>query len=301
MVPGLVRPDRVWRVLPDGASFVDPASGALYYPGMSLLQLTIADPTTGEPKVIYYAVPNSAPVRDPSFYQALMARAVAEVARRARAEQAAAEAAAAAEVAKEADGGVQKAPETTAEPPSRKRGGLISRLSPMLGGPKRVSMRFVVGEARLRLGKSTGAALAFEQAAAEAAGDPTPLLARAIALTAQGDYGGAAASLRLGLKGGADLQSLHVDWSVVLGSEDMAQSVQDDLRRRAGGERPDDDAVLMLAFHLFAAGRDGMAIGVLGAVDGADDAAHNGLQAAAMRRVQAKAAAPAGERPPAEP
>ena len=286
-LPGLVTPDRIWRSPPPAASYFDPGSGAVYYPGMGLAQFTIIDGATGKPIVVYYAVPHPSGTRDPSYYLILLARAVADAARRAQAQKAVAPAPAQPSLPL-----AGQEPSTRAgEPPGPPRAAFISKLAPMLGGPDRAPLRFVVGEARLRQGKSTGAALAFEQSAADFRGDPTPALAHGVALMVQGDYAGAATSIRRGLEGLADWHSLHVDWPVALGGEDMAQSAEDDLRRRVAREPTDEDAVLVLAFYLFAARRDAMAVDVLGGAAGAQDPLLGRLQAEAARRVRVKAEA----------
>jgi hypothetical protein len=270
-----VTPDRLWQMRSVGPSFFDPGSGAIYYPGMSLVQLTVENPATGEPRVMYYTVPNSSAALDPSYYRAVLAGVLSGAPQGAQATKAAAQAPAG----------------EAAQPAPPKPSRMISDLAPMLGGPSRVPLRFAVGEARLRQGKSTGAALAFEQATAEFGDDPTPLLAHAVALMAEGDYHGGAASLRRGLEGLADWHSLHVDWSAVLGGETMARSIEEDLRRQVAREPADADAVLLLAFYLFAARRDAMAVEVLNSAAGTNEPLLGSLQAAAVRRMQAGAGA----------
>jgi hypothetical protein len=73
-MPGLTRPDHICRSRPGGASLFDARSGAVYYPGTGLVQMTIVDGVTGKPVVVYYAAPSAAAVQDPAYYQALLAQ-----------------------------------------------------------------------------------------------------------------------------------------------------------------------------------------------------------------------------------
>jgi len=301
----VLTPDRLWVPSLPGAFFVDPAGGVAYYPGISMLQLTVQDPAGGPPRVVCHVIPNAS-IGDVSHYRALLERAAAQMAWEVRVREAAgAEAAADADAAAAApdapDGAPDQEPgeaaEAEAPPVPKALSLLVSRLSQTLGGPARVPMPFVVGEARLRLGKDAEAADAFEQAAREFGEEPVFLLGRAVPLMLLEDYGAAVEMVRRGVEGLEDLQRMRVDWPTVLGGPLRARMLLEDLERNTMRDPTDAGAHLLLGFYLFAGGEDDAATGVLNQPGALGEPMCGRLYRAAVVRLHttAEAAAAAAE------
>ena len=289
LVPGLIRPYRIWDSLPADAYVYDHRQQLFYSPNVSLVQVTLKVGPEQTPVATYYENPAVMLPRNSALYRAMLARAARGSAAAAR-----------------RDKGAPPPAPAPADPMESARmiaARFRSRLAPMLGGPERVPLRFAVGEAHLREGRFAQAVSSFDRST-RGDEDPVPLLALAATFLAEGQYEAAADMLRRGMDALRDPDLLDVDWAEVLGGAEAAQTLERALRERLSRPSEGPDARLLLGFYYFASRRDEAAASVLSEGDVAAEPLLGELRAAAEQRLQAAQAAQAAReaaRAPAAP
>jgi tetratricopeptide (TPR) repeat protein len=154
--------------------------------------------------------------------------------------------------AEEASPEEEAAPEAAKEPQIAP--GFGSGLSPILGGPPRVSLDFAAGELEFRRNDFVRAAEAFRRSVALNPDEGASKIALALALTGQEDYARAAHVLRRGLRSLADWGGLLPGVSHLYSSDRAEAVVLGRLEEAASKDAESGDLQLLLGFLRMARG-----------------------------------------------
>ncbi len=235
-------PEAPVQVAPPSPGLYDPMNGYFYYPGVRPGMVTITIGSPDGPQSTYYLNTGATGPLPSQYYAALAERL---------------------RTAPPAPGGMETpiATAPAAGQPARGTGSrrageeFRSRLSPMLGGSRDVSLTFALGEAKLQEGRYADAAAAFVRAAAAAPGAAAPHLALSLALAADGRYQAAGTELRTGVALVTDWPSIKLDPAVTFGGGGPAQAFEGKVTTAARTDAADNDLQLLLAFVYFATGR----------------------------------------------
>jgi len=165
--------------------------------------------------------------------------------------------------------------------------GFVSTLSPLLGGPGRVSVGFAVGELKLHRGDYEGAAAAFGRAVGEAPDEPAPKIALGLALAGQGDYVGAAQVIKRGLRGMPDWRDVRFGPAQLFADPAAYEAILNGLKAAESRDKTDQDVQFVLGFLHLAGERYLEAVAHL-AQAGLEDPLVLGLMLEASRQARAQ-------------